>query len=195
MKKTIIIPAVSLFVICLVAAVLLAFTNQATADKIDAMTKEQAKASQSKVLDTAASFDEQQVVVGEETYVYQIGKDAAGQTVGYVFTTAANGYGGQVKVMTAVLPDGTVKQIEILDVNNETPGLGQNAKNDSFFTQFAGKKTGLTVTKNAGDGNQIQAITGATITSKAVAKAVNDALAAFDAVKQQTQTEGGADLG
>lgn len=188
MKKKIIVPTVSLFIICLVAAALLAFTNQATADKITEMTARQARESQAKVLDIAASFEEKEGTLEGEPFTYQLGQDEAGRTVGYVFTTTANGYGGQVKIMTSVLPDGKIHKIEVLDVSNETPGLGLNAQNESFHSQFTGKTFGLAVTKNEPGENEIKAITGATITSKAVTKAVNEALDLFRAVTG----EGGA---
>lgn len=189
MKKKIIVPTISLFLICLVAAAALAFTNQATADKIAAMTAEQAKASQAKALDVANTFEEKEGALETgEAFTYQVGLDEAGEVVGYVFTTTANGYGGQVKIMTGVLTDGTIHKIEVLDVSKETPGLGLNAQNESFHSQFKGKTFGLAVTKNEPGENEVKAITGATITSKAVTKAVNGALDLF----QTVTGEGGA---
>lgn len=187
MKRKILLPTLSLFAICLVAAVLLALTNRATADKIEEMNASAAKESQAKVLDMAASFEEQQIDMDGVALTYQIGKDTDNTVVGYVFTTTANGYGGQVKIMTGVLPDGAVHKIEILDVSSETPGLGQNAQNESFYTQFSGKKAGVEIVKNDPQDQQVKAITGATITSRAVTKAVNEALNLF----QQVAMEGG----
>ena len=68
--------------------------------------------------------------------------------------------------------------IRILDVSNETPGLGQNTANKSFTSQFKGKSFGITVVKGSADSkkNEINAVTGATISSKAVTKAVNKAI-------------------
>ena len=80
--------------------------------------------------------------------------------------------------MTAILPDKSIKAVEILDVSSETPGLGQNAAKESFYGQFSGISGGsdITVVKSGGgDMLQINAITGATITSRAVTKAVNEA--------------------
>lgn len=191
MKKKIIVPAVSLFLICLAAAVLLVFTNQITADQIAAMEQEQAKASQAKVLDIAASFEEKTLQTVDGTYPYQIGRDEAGELVGYVFTTTANGYGGQVKIMTGIRPDGVIHKIEVLDVSKETPGLGLNAQNESFHSQFTGKTFGLEATKNEPGENQVKAITGATITSNAVTKAVNEAMDLFQSLNS-TETQGGA---
>lgn len=180
MKKNIIIPSISLFVICTVAALLLAFTNQATAQKIEQLAAENAKASQAKVLETATSFEDKEITVDGKAYTYQIGKNDSSEIVGYVVTTTANGYGGQVKIMTGILPDGKVNKIEVLDVSSETPGLGLNASNESFHSQFKGKSAGITVSKNSAEGNSIKAMTGATITSTAVTNAVNTALTVYE---------------
>lgn len=191
MKKQILIPTISLFIICTVAAVLLAFTNVATADKIIQRAADMAKASQSKVLDTATAFADNTITVAGKEYIYQIGTAENGSVAGYVFTTSANGYGGPVKIMTGVDMDGTVHKIEILDVSKETPGLGLNATNESFYNQFTKKKAAIEVVKGNADGNQIKAITGATITSRAVTKAVNEALSVFEAVKSNEKLVGG----
>ena len=98
--------------------------------------------------------------------------------MGYVFTTAAKGYGGDVEIMTGVDAEGKITGISILSIE-ETPGLGMNAKKDSFKDQYKGKSGELAVNK---DGGEIVAITSATITSRAVTSAVNQALALYAAV-------------
>lgn len=181
--KKIIIPTISLFIICTVAAVLLAFTNQATEQKIADIAAESVRKSQGEVLSEATAFGEESVSVEGKKYIYQIGTKADGTIAGYVFATAANGYGGQVKIMTGILPSGEINKIQIVDVSSETPGLGLNALNESFHSQFNGKTENIEVVKADPQGNQIQAMTGATVTSKAVAKAVNEALDAFEQIK------------
>ena len=60
-------------------------------------------------------------------YIAKKGSD----TVGLIFTTSAKGYGGDVKVMTAIDPEeGTVIAVRVVDVSNETVGLGQRAKEE-----------------------------------------------------------------
>ena len=66
-------------------------------------------------------------------------------------------------VMTAIDPELSIIGIKILDASGETPGLGQNVTKESFYGQFKGK------------GNKINAVTGASISSKAVTDAVNEA--------------------
>ena len=177
--KEIIVPAVSLFLICVVVTALLALTNAVTAPKIDALTVETQEASKKQVLSSAASFsEEKQIEKDGVSYTYYDGLDSDGSVMGYVFVTSAKGYGGDISVMVGVLGDGTVAGVNILSIN-ETAGLGMNAKNQSFLDQFLGKSGEIGVAKNNPSDTEIQALTGATITSSAMATAVNTALSLY----------------
>lgn len=177
--KEIIVPAVSLFLICVVVTALLALTNAVTAPKIDALAVETQDASKKQVLSSAASFsEEKQVEKDGVSYTYYDGLTSDGSVVGYVFVTSAKGYGGDISVMVGVLGDGTVAGVNILSIN-ETAGLGMNAKNQSFLDQFLGKSGEIGVAKNNPSDTEIQALTGATITSRAMATAVNTALSLY----------------
>ena len=186
--KEILKPTLALFFICAVAAFLLALTNDKTTARIDEIAVQAQTQARAALFPDAASFGEEKEI-GGEAYVEAL--DASGSVIGYTFTTAAKGYGGDVQVMTGVTADGTVADIEILDVSNETPGLGQNAKKDSFKAQFAGK-TGVigvsTASKSAENG--IDALTGATYTSKAVTAAVNHALELYTQIVKGGNTVG-----
>ena len=166
--------ALSLFLICAVAAGALAYVNSVTAPTIAANSAAAADKARGEVLPEADGFEEKTAPDG--TVYYAALKD--GETVGYVFTTSAKGYGGDVAVMTGVNADGAVAGISILTIN-ETPGLGMNAKKDAFKDQFKGKSGELAVNK---DGGEIVAITSATVTSRAVTKAVNEALSLYESV-------------
>lgn len=98
------------------------------------------------------------------------------QIVGYVVRLAPQGYGGAIGLMVGITPEGVVKGIQILS-HSETPGFGANAEKPVFKSQFLEKKPPLTVTKNAPGADEIQAITGATITSSAITEGVNTACA------------------
>ena len=177
--KEIIVPAVSLFLICVVVTALLALTNAVTAPKIDALAVETQDASKKQVLSSAASFsDEKQIEKDGVSYTYYDGLASDGSVMGYVFVTSAKGYGGDISVMVGVLGDGTVAGVNILSIN-ETAGLGMNAKNQSFLDQFLGKSGEIGVAKNNPSDTEIQALTGATITSRAMATAVNTALSLY----------------
>lgn len=178
--KEIIIPAISLFLICLVATALLGFTNQITAPKIEQLAIETENNAKKEVLSDAADFSDKMTATLDETeYSYYEGLDGDKNVIGYVFTTSAKGYGGDIKVMVGVDKSGSVTGVSILEIS-ETAGLGMNAKNESFLKQFLSKNGEISVIKNGTPAdNEISALTGATITSKAMAKAVNTALALY----------------
>jgi len=181
--KEIIIPAISLFLICLVATALLGFTNQITAPKIEQLAIETENNAKKEVLSDAADFSDKMTATLDETeYSYYEGLDGDKNVIGYVFTTSAKGYGGDIKVMVGVDKSGSVTGVSILEIS-ETAGLGMNAKNESFLKQFLSKNGEISVIKNGTPAdNEISALTGATITSKAMAKAVNTALALYEQV-------------
>lgn len=194
MKKAILIPTISLFLICLVATILLGVANEVTKDKIaeNAIITEQK--SQKVVMADAASFGDKkegtcQFEDEETSYSYVEAYDKGGNIIGYVFITTSTGYGGNISTMTGIDTDGKVAGVEFLEIN-ETVGLGMNAKKDSFKEQFIGLIKGIVVTKNQPADNEVKALTGATITSKATTKGVNIALEAYESV-----TKGGADNG
>ena len=170
-------PTLILASICLIVSLALSSTNMLTEAKIEKINKENTNSAMSRVL-SASEYTEKTLKIDDKDISYFEATDN-GEIKGYIFITSANGYGGEVKVMTAVLTDKSIKAIEILDVSGETPGLGQNATKEDFYSQFAGLPGGsnIAVVKSGADRNmlQIDAITGATITSRAVTKAVNEA--------------------
>ena len=99
---------------------------------------------------------------------------------GYVITvTDSEGYGGDIQVTVGITSDGTVNGVSILSIS-ETAGLGMKAKEPSFYEQYVGVQTSqFYVSKDGGDGEPIDAISGATITSRAMTGAVNEALGYF----------------
>lgn len=178
--KAVLIPTVALLIICLVATTLLAVTNSITAEKIALNAVETENASRVLVLPDGASYSE--VVSMENGITYCTGYDKIGNEIGYVFTAGAKGYGGTVSVMVGMNNDGEITGLEILS-HSETPGLGANATKPDFKDRFIGKSGTLVVDKTANDGQNVQAITAATITSKAVVSAVNSITEAFEQVK------------
>ncbi len=186
MKKAILVPTISLFIICLCATFLLGIVNDITKDQIAQNAIQTELDSQKIVIKNASSFKEK--VEGEYTYEgstspysYVEAVDENGKTVGYVFITESSGYGGAISTMTGISVDGKVTGVEFLEIN-ETVGLGMNATKDSFKNQFIGLINGIGVDKTSAGENEIKALTGATITSKAAAKGVNIALDIYENV-------------
>ena len=103
-------------------------------------------------------------------------KDASGAETGYIVKGSAAGYGGSVIVVVGVDADLKVTGISFPETLPETAGLGKKATEPAFYEQFAGKGTKLSVKKGGGAGeDEIDAISGATITSTAVTNTVNAA--------------------
>lgn len=179
--KDILIPTVSLFVICLVVTALLAVTNMLTAPQIQKLSKETEDKTKAEVLASADKFSDALTVSADgKDYTYYEGT-ASGDTIGYVFKTSAKGYGGDIDLMVGIDTSGKVTGVSILSIS-ETAGLGMNAKNESFINQYIGKSGTIGVSKNGASDTEIQALTGATITSKAVTAAVNTALSLYSQI-------------
>lgn len=103
---------------------------------------------------------------------------SSGKTSGFAIKVAPKGYGGAVELMVGISTEGKVEGIKVLS-HSETPGLGANAPQPKFSGQFSGKpinKELVVVKKSPSADNEIEAITGATITSKAVTNGVNEAV-------------------
>lgn len=180
--KEVLVPTISLFLICTVVTLLLAVTNSVTAPKIEHLQIETANKTKAAVLSVAESFSEEKAVEHNGvSYTYYEGYDADKSIAGYVFTTSAKGYGGDIVTMVGVKADGTVSGMDFLSIS-ETAGLGMNADSDEFKSQFVGRSGVIGVNKNTSTDTEIQALTGATITSKAVTEAVNIALELFEEV-------------
>ena len=80
------------------------------------------------------------------------------------------GYGGNVWLMVGLLPDGNIQNISVLE-HKETPGLGTKMNDDEFKSQFIGKNPSTFSLKVQKDGGDVDALTGATITSRAFGQA------------------------
>ena len=162
--------AINLIGACLISGVIIAivyFITAPIAVEKNEMMKQQSMKSLVKDADT---FKE---VSGKEEW-FTAEKD--GKVIAYVIPGESKGYGGAIKMLVAVDKDGKVLDYSIL-TSNETPGLGSKAAEEPFKGQFKGKQAeALTVTKDASNKENIQAMTGATISSKAVTLAVKNAV-------------------
>lgn len=185
-SKEIIIPTVVMIGICLVITAALAGTNLLTESKIEAIEKKQQEESMSEVL-KADRYEDYDIVSGKEYEAL----DKDGKVVGYIFVNTAKGYGGDVKVMIGIKVDGTVNAVKVLDATSETPGLGQNTGKADFYDRYSGLSTKkeITVVKSGAfkDSNSVNAVTGATISSKAVTKAVNEARERFNKIMENEE--------
>lgn len=177
-----------LLLVCAVAAALLGYTNEITHDKIQeqlAIANDEARKAVLPEADTFEQLDEStfSAIKANEKYNYIeeiFTAKAGGSIIGYAIKATPKGYGGAVEVVVGVTADGVVQGVKVGN-NNETPGLGKNAATPKFQEQFGGKNWGspINVIKSGTPkDNEIAAISGATITSRAVADGVNQALGA-----------------
>jgi len=187
--KTMIKNASILFVITLVAGVLLGLVYQVTKEPIAYQNElAQTKANQ-EVFSDAASFedvtlDSDAAAAAVATYskieIVSVKKalDESGSELGYVIQVSSGGYGDDIVFTMGITNDGVLNGISIISIN-ETPGLGMNAEK-VLVPQFVSKTIlgnfEVTKTKSASD-SQIEAISGATITSKAITNGVNAGIA------------------
>ncbi len=180
-------PALILFAICLIVTALLAGTNLLTQDAIAAQEQQKQDESCRVALPEAETFSTMEGVEGTSA-AYE-GQNASGDTVGWVFVTESKGYGGTMRVMTGINSEEKVTGVVILS-HDETPGLGANAEKDSFRNQYQQNvpQDGFQVVKSEPSDGEIQAMTGATISSNAVTDAVNTALDCY----RTLQSKGGA---
>lgn len=156
---------VTLFLITAVVAGLLGLVDYLTAERIEALQDEKANASMAEVL-PAENYEELPVNRDGIIAAYKAGD------LGYVVRVAAGGFGGTIDMMVGVKNDGTVSGVSIIS-HAETASLGANCTREDWRSQFVGLSGALEVDK---DGGEIDALTGATVTSRAITNGINLAL-------------------
>jgi electron transport complex protein RnfG len=191
--KNILSVTLKLLVITLVAAAALGAVNYVTAGPIaEQAAKKALEARQSAFPDAAdfkALYDPDleglkdvtlQSLLGADTLPDGYGiitnvyaaLDAGGNDIGIVAGVVTKGFNSGLHITIGIAADGTIAGVVVGD-NTETAGLGAKAKESWFQDQYAGKQSPLKIVKaNPGEG-EVQAITGATITTKGVTNAVN----------------------
>ena len=190
-ESTLINMLVALFVITAVAGGVLGLVYGMTKDAIAEVDQKKNEAAIHAVLpldgeitykaDTM-SFTDEGVTT---TFPCNLAYDANGNFMGAAVKTNEGGFGGKIDMMVGFLADGTIKGTSVLS-HTETPGLGANMTG-KFKDQFVDKNPAnfkLAVSKD-GNGGHVDAITAATITSRAFTKAVDKAYKAFEANKAQ----------
>ena len=160
---------VSLTLISGICAAVLAYVNSITKDPIAEMKVKQEQAAVKAVLPAGAASV-------EEADGFFVGKDAEGKILGYAAKGKdAGGYGGDIVLMVGFEADKKTLVCYKTLAAAETPGLGMKLKTPEFADQFKGRDGSVLKVKK--DGGEIEAITSATITSRAVCKAIADAQA------------------
>lgn len=178
-------------VTCLVATLVLAVTYEITRPKIEAELKREESAALKEILPGADTFKEKSVD-GIEYFDAMKG----GDLIGYCVRVVASGYSGYIRIIVGIDRSGIIKGVQVLE-QYETPGLGskitkvrQGEKDAWFLRQFKGKAAPTVILKKDAGGSValtidpdrsrgIDAITSATISSRAVTDAIRDTTANF----------------
>ncbi len=151
--------------ICVLTGGLLAFINALTQPRIIAQALERESKTLLEVLPQAERFDPVKSSDGE--ILYYKAYDKYNNLVGFALKASGKGYSSVIEAMLGITRDGKISAIRILS-QNETPGLGSRISELSFTAQFKNK--------NIENITQVQAIAGATISSKAIIEAVKSKL-------------------
>ena len=173
----------ALTVISAICAAVLALVNSKTKDRIASLTAEKTANAAKAVLPSDVKATDVRPDPANPGLTIMVGyADAAkSKVLGYAVTgMSPKGYGGEIRLMVGLTAERKVISYQTLAAN-ETPGLGAKLGDAAFAKQFGGKDgPSLKVKK---DGGEIDAITGATITSRAVCEAIADACARVDRVE------------
>lgn len=184
--------AIILFIITMLSGFMLGAVYEITKEPIAIAKENEKKSAYKEVFPDATDFQKQDddllINVNESLPSQNFGNvnvsevanalDSSGSSLGYVITsTSKDGFGGDVKISVGITKDKKLNGIAFLTLA-ETPGLGMKAKGEKFSSQFKEKDASyLNVVKTgATKPDEIDAISGATITSKAVTGAVNAAI-------------------
>lgn len=176
----------SLTIICVVSAAILAFLNEQTKVRIAEVKQMKLENAIKEILpeyDNSPLKEMYEVVFTEKdkALVYPAKKD--NQLVGIAIETASfSGFSGLIRILTALSPDGTVLDYRVLE-HSETPGLGDKMdpwfKTDKNNQSILGKNLSQKTLQLKKDGGEIDGITASTISSRAFLEAVNKAYSAY----------------
>lgn len=177
-----------LFVVAAVAGVLLAITEEITAPKIAQNKKALLEQARKEVLPAASSFSQNEFKAESSgsSLTYSAGFDQSGKMAGVVVNVYPKGYAGAIEMVVGLNPEGRIAGVKILS-QKETPGLGTKLADPVFMEPFkkllAEKDTPVFMVKQ--DGGDVDAITAATISSRAFCAGIRNSLETFNLIKGQ----------
>jgi len=155
-------PVVFLAVIVIVSVVLLMAVNSVTSPIVKNMQVEEIKNTLRSIFPEMSQYE-----VEDEVYIIYEDDEKAG----YAFIASGSGYGGNIDIMVGLDSGFGIKGVSILS-QTETPGLGSMITESLFTDQF--KELSASDIALKADGGKIDAVTGATISSRAVVNAVKE---------------------
>ena len=175
--KLFIITAITCVSLCLVNSVTQPIAEQLESEKVmdsvRALINEE-----SYTIDEVDGFSDESI-----EKIYKISSTNDGSLICYCIKSSEKGYGGAINLMVRVNASGSIGGVKVISAS-ETPGIGQKALEPAFLDRFNGKSGSVAL----GEGG-LTALTGATITSKAVTKSINHVLEVFDMLKEAETNE------
>ncbi len=180
MKNDILKLGLILFLITAIAAFLLGVVNEVTSPVIENQIEQANNQARQDILPEADSFELIDRDFGPDVEEVYEGRSGS-SVVGYTIKTMPKGYGGEIEVTTGINLEGNISGVSI-GVMTETPGLGAKITEQSYLNQYVGKSVDsfINVIKSGQPSDdEIVAISGATITSDAVTRGVNEAIRVF----------------
>ena len=163
-------PVIVLLAVCVAAGVILSGVNAMTFEKIAANEEAARTENYFKALPSADAFTELAASNGADVQMAENGE-------GYVIAASGRGYGGDVTAYVAFSKDGKILNV-VINSSTETPGMGSKVSGEEFTGNFTGSDAKTFALE------EIDAVTGATISSRAALNAVNKAVEAFEEVKE-----------
>lgn len=146
-----------LFLICFVAGLLVSLVYALTYSRIEERKRQELESALKEMFLDAKRIEETK----KDDFIYYQAFDKEDKLLGYIFITEAEGYSSTIKAVVGILADGRIKEVKILE-QNETPGIGSKIIETDFLNRFKGKS----------EGDKIDTITGATISSKSLIEAI-----------------------
>ena len=177
----------SLSLICLVCALLLAVVYSVTAGPIAATELKKVNGAIAAVVPEFDNTPSDEVMKIGDSEVYPATKE--GVITGYAVRVKSSGFSGPIQMMVGFTPDGVVYNTSVIS-HSETPGLGAKISEESSRprAQIKGMNPAVNNISVSNDGGEIDAITASTITSRAFLLAVNNAYSAYKATPVDVET-------
>ena len=166
-------PVLSLTIISVAVAAVLALTNNLTKDIILQQEIDAANAAKLEVLPEADGFEVIELNESDKTAYNVTDVVSARNGAGTVITLSSAGYGGQVPVMVGFDANGNITRIKVME-NSETPGIGKKTEDEAYWGQYNGLGADL---------SSVKPITGATVSSTSVKTSVENAFKVYEIVK------------
>lgn len=186
MFKSVMKQAMFLFMITVAIAAVLGVVHYITKDPIEAQLKREVNLSKKVLLPSATTFETVDITnyMVPSVKMLERGFDASGSMVGYLVTMIPKGYGGEILTLVGFDANIAITSYRVLK-SNETPGLGDFVAKSDFISHFEGRVDfPINIVKVPAKQTDIQAITGATISSKAMAQGINQAVEVVKSIEE-----------